>query len=197
MSAGEGWGFTRGPGGYAVHLADAERRVLADVVDQVVELLGGIREEPGAGAHPLQRVQLGGEPIVAPSDAALLRLLPDGSRGDPRVAAEYRRLTEADLRATKTAQLSRFRALLDGSGAPLDPDEAPAVAAAMTDVRLVLAERLGIHDEADAEAAYRLAVEGGRADPTDDGTRLLLATVSAILGVLLESLIDLLTDELP
>ena len=191
------WGFERVAGGYAVHLAEPERGVLTDVVDQVVELLGGAHQAPDGQLHPLQAVRLGDEPVAAPEDAALRRLLPDGSRGDPEVAAEYRRLTEHELRATKTDHLGRLRAVLADPGAVLDPAAAPGVASALTDVRLVLAERLGIRDEADADAMHRLAVTGGDVDETDDGMRVLLATVSAILGVLLESLIELMTDELP
>lgn len=106
-------------------------------------------------------------------------------------------MTEADLRATKTTHLGRLRSLLAEPDAVLPPTEAPGVAAAMTDLRLVIAERLGVRDEADADAVYELTLAGGDATDADDGMRLLLATVSTLLGILLESLVDLMTDELP
>ena len=62
--------------------------------------------------------------------------------------------------------IERLRALLaaDGPHLRVDPASAPAVAAALTDLRLVIGERLGIRSEADADAVYRLVVEGGPLD---------------------------------
>ncbi len=197
MTAQLEWGFGRVADGYFVRLAEAERAVLADVVDQVVELLGGAEDAPADDAHPLEAVRLGDDPVPVPFDGALRRLLPDGSRSDPELAAEFRRLTERDLRATKTGNLGRFRSLLAEPDAVLPAPAAPGVAAAITDLRLVLAERLGVQTEADADAVHELAVAGGEMTGSEDGMRLLLATVTTMLGILLESLIDLMTDELP
>ena len=188
-------GFSAADGGYLAHLGEVERAVLAEVADQVIELLGGVI--PGGELHPLQTMRLEVGPVSPPPDAALHRLLPDGSRGDPELAAEFRRLTEGDLRATKTANLSLLRSLLAEPEAVLPSTDAPRVAAAMTDLRLVIAERLGVQTEADAEELYQLTLSGGDAADPDDGMRLMLATVSTILGILLESLIELMTDELP
>ena len=197
MSPQPEWGFERAAdGGYVVHLTEAERSVLADVADQVIELLGGSQEVP-ADQHPLQNMRLQDGPVPVPLDGALHRLLPDGSRGDPGLAAEFRRLTEGDLRATKTAQLGLLRALLAEPDAVLPATDAPGVAAAMTDLRLVLAERLGVQNEADADEVYELTLAGGDTADAVESMRLLLATVSTMLGILLESLIELMTDELP
>jgi hypothetical protein len=191
-------GFTRAAdGGYLVHLGEVERTVLAEVADQVIELLGGAEEAPADQLHPLQTVRLQDGPVPVPLDGALHRLLPDGSRGDPALAAEFRRLTERDLRATKTAHLSLLRALLAEPDAVLPSTDAGRVAAAMTDLRLVIAERLGVQTEADSDELYELTVSGGDAADPDDGMRLALATVCTVLGILLESLIELMTDELP
>lgn len=199
MSSQLEWGFARVAAGrgYVVHLAEGERAVLADVVDQVIELLGGAEDTPAGDLHPLQTVRLDDDPVPVPLDGALRRLLPDGSRSDPELAAEFRRLTERDLRATKTGNLGRFRSLLSEPDAVLHPDHAPGTAAAMTDLRLVLAERLGVQTEDDADAVHQLAIAGGDMTGSGDGMRLLLATVSTMLGILLESLIDLMADELP
>ena len=219
------WEFRATTSGWVARLDAAERAAVLDVVDDVVELLGGEDAAgaqgpfgtdaergggtpfgPGAPFGPevpgatWPAVGMDAEPVAAPSDPALRRLLPDASRAVPEVAAEFRRLTEDELRGTKAGNLRVLRALLmDGPDLRVDPASAPAVAAALTDLRLVLAERLGIRSEADADAAYRLVVEGGPLDVTDpDGVaRRFLATVSTLLGVLQESLVGLLLEGLP
>ncbi len=199
------WEFRATRTGWVAHLDAAERAAVLDVVDDVVELLGAddapvpFGAEPADAGWPGMLIDHG--PVAAPSDPALRRLLPDASRAAPDVAAEFRRLTEAELRGTKAGNLQVLRSLLaaDVPGLRVQPSSAPAVAAALTDLRLVLAERLGIRSEADAEAAYRLVVEGGPLDVTDpDGVaRRFLATVSTLLGVLQESLVGLMLERLP
>lgn len=199
------WEFRATTSGWVARLDTAERAAVVDVVDDVVELLGdedgsGQRFGPDVPGASWPAVGMDDEPVPAPSDPALRRLLPDASRGVPEVAAEFRRLTESELRGTKAGNLRVLRALLvDGPDVRVDPDSAPAVAAALTDLRLVLAERLGIRSESDADAAYRLVVEGGPLDVTDpDGVaRRFLATVSTLLGVLQESLVGLMLEGLP
>ena len=190
------WEFRATSSGWVARLDAAERAAVLDVVDDVVELLAA--DEQGG---PWPQVRLSEGPVTAPSDPALRRLLPDASRAAPDVAAEFRRLTEDELRATKAGSLAVLRAALavDAPEVRVDRATAPAVAAALTDLRLVLAERLGIRSEADADAAYRLVVEGGPLDVADpDGmARRFLATVSTLLGVLQESLVVLMLADLP
>ena len=187
--------------------APGERAVLVDVVDGVVRLLGGDpadepgddgpgTEPPGATPpDPLATLTLGGPPVAAPRDPALRRLLPDASRTDPEVAAEFRRLTEDDLRRGKLERLAALRAALrHPDGVVVGREAAADVAAALTDVRLVLAERLGVRTDADADALYAVAL--GR-DGADDDERALLATVYAVLTVLQESLVRHLVADLP
>lgn len=196
-----GWRFVAAEDAraYVAVLDAAERAVVVEAVDEVVELLGG-EQAGGQGEHPLESIQLGGTPVPAPDDPALLRLLPDVSREDPEVAAEFRRLTEEDLRATKVAQLLRLRAALQGHPeVVVVPSEAPAVAAALTDLRLVIAERLGIRDEADADAVHRLVQTVHVLDPADGDAiaRAYLATVYTMLSLLQETLVELMLDALP
>ena len=199
----------RGGGGYVAHLDATERGVLVTVVDEVVELLGGDHGMPD-GDDPLEMVQLGVSLVPAPTDPALLRLLPDASRADAAVAAEFRRLTEEELRRTKVGNLLRLRAaLLDagpvdagpvdsGPAMVLQPGEAPSLAAALTDLRLVLAERLGVSTEADADELHRLAVQGDPAEAeTGEVTRRFLALVYDLLTLLQDSLVWLMLDDLP
>lgn len=198
------WEFVPTSAGWVAHLDAAERAAVLDVVDDVLELLGARapQERWPDGPWP-PTLELNQGPVTAPSDPALRRLLPDASRAAPEVAAEFRRLTEDELRGTKAGNLAVLRSVLTADpetpGVRVEPSAAPAVAAALTDLRLVLAERLGIRSEADAEAAYRLVVEGGPLDVTDrDGVaRRFLATVSTLLGVLQESLVVLMLEGLP
>lgn len=197
--------------GYLAVLDAAERAVLLDVVDEVVALVDGENgavgpadQGPAAPEHPLDTVRLDARPVVPPWDPALRRLLPDASREDPEVAAEYRRLTEADLRSAKTQNLLRLRAVLDAAqpDALVLPSEASSVAAALTDLRLVVSERLGVRTDQDADALYAL-VTGGVETAADEGeddaraARSFLATVYVVLSLLQESLVDLMLQDLP
>lgn len=133
--------------------------------DLVAEIDGAFGPEPGA-AGPA--VEAGPVPAAAgagasgsPRDPALDRLLPDAHRGDPAVAAEFRRLTEQGLRqrkyATLTAAMEALRSGDEQGRVVLERTQAQAVAVALTDTRLLLGERLGVRTEADAAALARLA----------------------------------------
>ncbi len=84
-------------------------------------------------------------------------MLPDAHRGDDAVAAEFRRLTEEGLRQRKSANLDvameRLAAAADDEVA-LDESQAPAFLMALTDVRLLLGERMGMRTEEDAERLH-------------------------------------------
>ncbi len=209
-----------------------EREVLATVVADVAELLGAGRleaREPRAGGDEVGlRLRL--DPVPTPGDPAVHRLLPDASRDDPEVAAEFRRLTEDDLRQDKIARLAAlFDALSpdarSGSGSADRPgDEAaheparrrfrrrpgadlhlvrvprqdgPRVAATITDIRLVLGERLGITDE---EAGDLLDDElAGPPSASDDRAahvRQYLGSVYVALGWWQETLMACLLADL-
>ena len=143
-------------------LTTPERLVLVQVVGDIIELLG--REDEAvvgdinkAFLHP---------PIAPPSDPALLRLFPSAS-ADEEIAAEFRRLTEDDLRQEKVEGLMLLANLLMGSQADQDEeklsnfvvtlDQSEQVLKAFNDLRLVMAERLNITDE-DSEDTVRSQV---------------------------------------
>src|SRR6478735_4771268 len=88
--------FRRARGAYVARFTDDERTVLAGAALDVASMLGG-GDEPRS--DDLAR------PTPRPDDPAIARLLPDASRDDPELAAEFRRLTQADLRATKRGGL--------------------------------------------------------------------------------------------
>ena len=99
-------------------------------------------------------------------DPVLARLLPDGHRGDDRLAADYRELTEATLRSGKADDLATVRATLPlgGGEVRLDGDQAGAWLRASNDLRLALGTRLGITEETEppddpaSEEGQQLAV---------------------------------------
>ncbi|HPB71576.1 MAG TPA: DUF2017 domain-containing protein [Phycicoccus sp.] len=92
-------------------------------------------------------------------DPALQRLLPSGNRVDEQAAAEFRRLTEDGLRARKVDNLTRALIALRRPGTTLEVEEqdAQAFLVALTDVRLVLGERLSLRDDDDIERLERAA----------------------------------------
>lgn len=189
-----------------------EREVLATVVADVAELLGGGRledraaPEPDADHGPALRLRL--EALPTPDDPAVHRLLPDASRDDPAVSAEFRRLTEDDLRRQKTDRLAELFALLVADDAAAGGASAVtlrvpvarggALAATLTDVRLVLGDRLGITDE---ESGEQLEHELVAVDPAPDDhagqARQYLGSVYLALGWWQETLVAGLVADLP
>ena len=95
-------------------------------------------------------------------DAVLARLLPEGHRGDPALAADYRELTESALLTGKTDDLATVRATLPAEGGTvrLDPDQAGAWLRTTNDLRLALGTRLEITE--DTEPPEDLSSEEGQ-----------------------------------
>ena len=92
---------------------------------------------------------LTGEEDDVEGDAVVARLLPEGHRGDPRLAADYRELTRAALVAGKADDLATVRATLtaEGGALRLDADQAAAWLRTTNDLRLALGERIGVTEE--------------------------------------------------
>jgi hypothetical protein len=127
-----------------------------------------------------------------PRDPALDRLLPSAHRDDPGLSAEFRRLTEHGLREGKAANLAiAISALLgaDGDKVRLDQEQAQAMVIALTDVRLLLGERLGLRSDEDADA-LQVRLESA----SEDDPQLYLAASYDFLTWLQESLIQALMD---
>jgi hypothetical protein len=102
---------------------------------------------------------------AADRDPALDRLLPTANRQDDEAAAEFRRLTETGLRQRKAAVLAQAAGLLrQEDKVVLDEGQARAVLTALTDVRLVLGERMGLRTDSDLDA---LEAAVGGLDPDD------------------------------
>lgn len=186
-------GFRRTRRGVSARLDDGERTLLAHLFVEVWELLGG--EDGTAGgdvgegaADPLEAMVGIGTSTSEPADPALARLLPSANREDDEVAAEFRRYTEQGLRARKRAGLETARRTLARDGAiELDAAEAAAWVVALTDVRLVLGERLALRTDEDASA---LADRLGSLDADDP--QVFLVAIYDFLTWLQESLVHAL-----
>jgi hypothetical protein len=117
-------------GDVVARLDPAEAGVVGLLLDQLEQLLEADADD------------VRGDPVMA-------RLLPDGHRGDPEIAADYRDLTEASLRSGKTDDLAMVRATLppDGGEVRLDPEQAAAWLRTTNDLRLAMGTRLDITDD--------------------------------------------------
>ena len=146
-------GFRRTRHGLRAKLDDQERSVLAHLFVDVYELLDdGAPTDP----DPLAAMIGIGTSVDLPEDPALARLLPDAHADDPAASSEFRRYTEQGLRERKRQCLETARLTLGRPGSLLlDDAEAQAWLVALTDVRLVLAERMGLRTEDDHEVLLR------------------------------------------
>ena len=144
--------FKSGLGGkITLKLDDAERGVLSQLFEQMVELLDDPNNE--SGADPLaQLLNMGGSTQIS-EDPALARLFPDGYSGDEHASADFRRFTEQDLRAQKLAALSTVKGTLSGwtGKSSISAEQAHDWLKALNDLRLVLGTRLEITDEVDTD----------------------------------------------
>jgi hypothetical protein len=156
--------------------------VLVAVTGDLLVLLG---EQDDADADPLAAiVGLSQGPVDKPDDPALARLLPDAYGDDAAAATEFRRFTEADLRAGKRANASAVLASLAplverGGRLVLDRDQADAWLGCLNDLRLVLGTRLEVTEETEV-------------DPRSDDPRAQALQVYSWLGWLQESLLSCL-----
>ncbi|MGC0273806.1 DUF2017 domain-containing protein [Pseudactinotalea sp. Z1739] len=160
---------------------------------------GATGDEDDAAEGMEEQLARLGQDVPEPADPALARLLPAASRDDPELAAEFRRLTQDELRNDKIARLRMVWAALRAPGTKLTvpPEEAMDWAAAMTDVRLVLSERLGIRSDADAEEIYALSTTSGRPGSSEEeDLRLALASVYSAFTWLQESLVQVMLPTL-
>lgn len=183
-----------------------ECQVLASLVADVAELLGAeplaeqdLNPEPDDQADDSTTVQFRLDPLPVPDDPAVLRLLPDASMEDAEVAAEFRRLTEDDLRQEKIARLADlYRMLKVGMRIDLPLAEGPRLAATFTDLRLVLGDRLELTDE-ESTAQLEEDLLGESAAPPENPAgraRQYLGSAYLALGWWQESLMTCLLAEL-
>ena len=193
--------FQRGAGGTAVvRLDPTERRVLRQLLRELQTLLGSrpVAPDPAPGSPPETGFEADFQAIVAgledqpragiavtPADPVLARLLPDAYAPeveDGRARSEFRRLTEADLRAAKSgAAQTLLDALADDHARKIvvTAGDAEAWLASLNDLRL----GLGVHLNVDEE--------GRRAPGPDDpdyGRFVVYAWLTELQGSLIELL---------
>jgi hypothetical protein len=192
-------GFTADGDAAVAVLDDEERLVVARIVADVALLLGADAFGEGHETHPAQASDIDDpfehlrgleESIREPSDPAILRLLPNAAPADREVADEFRRLTDGELRATKIRRLRRIWDQLsdDGDDWIVAHEEALPTAAALTDVRLVLASRLGLHTDDDADRLHHEIDLASHALETDDEGALPVDHERVWLGMLYQAL---------
>ena len=178
---------SRRKGAVYVELPPYAAGLLANLTRQLIELLSD-GESTSASDDPLEAMVGLDGPRDAPEDPALLRLLPDAHPEDPEASAEFRRLTERSLRDAKVRDavvvLGHLSAFEEEGGEDLEfeiaRDDVRSWLRCLTDLRLTLAERLGItaNDE-----SYWQSLE-----PGDE--KLPVYEIYQWLSYLLESLLD-------
>lgn len=168
--------FKRRRRGVYAEFEPAAAELLTSLAGQIVELLSDGQPRLEADADPLVALLDVSGPLEPPEDPALLRLLPAAYRDDAELAAEFRRFTERDLRTGKVGDAmvvveTLNAALVEDATAQaveieLDRDQARAWLRCLTDMRLTLAERLGVTADDDdyweslPEDDPRIAVHG-------------------------------------
>ncbi len=185
------WAFARDGEEVVARLDAQERALVRSLAEQVRDLVAPVGPPADeASLDPFEAIVAGLGPLATddPSsptvpdelpergfghdedrDPALDRLFPTGNRADEKEAAEFRRLTEASLRQRKGDQLA---SLIEAMDPDAEEDEvrlaaatAPQVLTALTDIRLVMGERLGLRTDADAERLDILVDELDEDDP--------------------------------
>ena len=150
-----------------------ERAVVAGLCLQVMGLVAPATSTKGESADPFEAIVAGLGDLATDTedgaggaevpdrafgldhdrDPALDRLFPTGNREDEQEAAEFRRFTEQGLRQRKHDGLAttvRTLESVDEDRWVLTRGQAPQVLVALTDVRLVMGERLGLRTDEDA-----------------------------------------------
>lgn len=118
---------SRADGAIVLEFAEGESGVLRSLVDQYLEVVGS-----DAGADPAHG-----------------RLFPAAYRDDAAAADEFSRYTRAGLVDRKAANAAQVSLALDEETVRLSPDEAARWLPLLTDLRLVIADRLGIRTDDD------------------------------------------------
>jgi hypothetical protein len=186
--------FKRKGDRFVARLDSLEREVVAGLLEQTRDFLAPApRAETGdpfddlVASMGMPSFQDATDPrLEGPRDPALERLLPPAHREDEAVAAEFRRLTEQGLRERKTANLTTAVDALrdaDGDKVVLSAAQAQALVVALTDVRLLLGERLGLRTDDDAEELAQRLDDADQDDPA-----MLLAAYYDFMTWLQESL---------
>jgi hypothetical protein len=133
--------FVRRADGVHLGLSSGERDLLASLTEQLRQVLGGQVAE---------------------------RMFPDAYPGDDEASAEFRKYTQSDLLTQKTTNASIVHDWLTGTrDGPLDAEDEQAWLRTLTDLRLTIADRLGIEDADDEERSVEADAGVGLRDVYD------------------------------
>jgi hypothetical protein len=138
--------FVRRADGVHLGLSSGERDLLASLTEQLRQVLGG---------------DLSADPVTE-------RMFPDAYPGDDEASAEFRKYTQSDLLTQKTTNASIVHDWLTGTrDGPLDAEDEQAWLRTLTDLRLTIADRLGIEDADDEERSVETDAGVGLRDVYD------------------------------
>lgn len=138
--------FVRRADGVHLGLSSGERDLLASLTEQLQQVLGG---------------DLSTDPISE-------RMFPDAYPGDDAASAEFRKYTQSDLLTQKTTNASIVHGWLTGTrDGSLDAEDEQAWLRTLTDLRLTIADRLGIGDADDEERSVEADAGVGLRDVYD------------------------------
>ena len=161
--------------------SELETELLCDLASQVADLLDESVTLPPD--RLLASVGIGGGDALS-EDPAIARLLPNGYSEDDEASIEFRRLTEYSLAERKIANARlMITGLLAARGEPirLDAEARQAWMRSLTDIRIVIAARLGIEKDEDL----------GRSDTEED---MMMRDVFDWLAMVQTSLIEALEE---
>ncbi len=164
--------FRRTMSGRLVVRMDAvERGVVANMIRELMEIVAAPeakQADPFAVEMGLEDLDLSVDvasmEMLGERDPVTQRLFPDAYADDEQAAMDFRRFTELSLRQQKSANAATVLACLERSGdkVTITRDEALAWLTALNDLRLSLAVRLGLEDEASHEELVGLPQEDQR-----------------------------------
>ncbi|TDW49289.1 uncharacterized protein DUF2017 [Curtobacterium sp. PhB42] len=153
--------FVRRADGVHLDMSSGERGLLTSLTEQLRQVLDG---------------DLTADPVAT-------RMFPDAYPDDDDASAEFRKYTQSDLLAQKTSNATTVHEWLTGTrDGALDPEDEQAWLRTLTDLRLTIADRLGIVDADDEERSVEADAGVGLRDVYD------------WLGYVQEHLITTMTD---
>ena len=142
--------FSRRGVALQTQLNNKEAAILLTLVGELIELLSPLG--PRADDPPFWEAE---PPPTWHDDPALARLFPDAYSNDQVASSDFLRYTQADQAIAKCEAASIVAIDIDDADAgwvTVPPDHIEAWMKTLTNLRLVLAERLG--DERDNDAVY-------------------------------------------
>lgn len=149
--------FARHGDAITARFTSDEATLIQSLTSQLISMLVARSDQGIAAEDPIAaRVGIGGM-STAPTDPALARLLPDAYRDDSDAASDYRRFTEVGLVERKISNARTVAMSLTSNptgprrtiAVRLSDDDVQCWLRSLTDLRLVLAQRLGIESDDD------------------------------------------------